>query len=343
MRTNHRSESRPLGVRMLLFASLGLFAAAAAGAAARAVAIVDAAKAEDSSTIRTLLEQQVDVNAAEADGTTALHWAAYQGDVETARLLLAAGARTEVTNRYGVTPLALAAGRGDARIVEALLDAGADPNATLPRGRDGPDGRRPRRQRRRVAAAAGPRRGRDGERELARPDRAHVGRRAQPCVGHPYPDRARRPRRRTLERRLVAAPVRGAGRTGPGRAGAAGRRGRRERYDPPAGGGDRGGAGGTHGRYRGHQRARHRRDQRALLTREIPGRTGRGPQRGRAGLERPAPVVLHAPPELRQGHAPGSADRQPRHARVRAVPAGERRRPEPAPRPGDSTTASGTI
>ena len=114
MRTNHRSESRPAGVRMLLFAGLGLFVAASAGAAARAVPIVDAAKAEDASTVRTLLEQQVDVNAAEVDGTTALHWAAYQGDAETARLLLAAGARTDVTNRYGVTPLALAAGRGDA-------------------------------------------------------------------------------------------------------------------------------------------------------------------------------------------------------------------------------------
>ena len=98
------------------------------------MAIVDAAKAEDASTVRTLLEQQVDVNAAEVDGTTALHWAAYQGDAETARLLLAAGARTDVTNRYGVTPLALAAGRGDASVVEALLNAGADPNATLPEG-----------------------------------------------------------------------------------------------------------------------------------------------------------------------------------------------------------------
>ena len=134
MRTNHRSESRPAGVRMLLFAGFGLFVAASAGAAARAVPIVDAAKAEDASTVRTLLEQQVDVNAAEVDGTTALHWAAYQGDAETARLLLAAGARTDVTNRYGVTPLALAAGRGDASVVEALLNAGADPNATLPEG-----------------------------------------------------------------------------------------------------------------------------------------------------------------------------------------------------------------
>ena len=140
MRTHHRSESRPVGVRMLLLTGLGLLVTAMGGAdasavaAARAVPIVDAARAEDASTVRTLLERQVDVNAAEADGTTALHWAAYQGDVETARLLLAAGARTDVTNRYGVTPLALAAGRGDPRVVGALLDAGADPNATLPEG-----------------------------------------------------------------------------------------------------------------------------------------------------------------------------------------------------------------
>ena len=134
MRTIPCSESRSFGVRMLSLAALALLAAASAGVAAPAIPIVDAARAEDASTVRTLLEQQVDVNAAEVDGTTALHWAAYRGDVETARLLLAAGARTGVTNRYGVTPLALAAERGDARIVGALLDAGADPNAALPEG-----------------------------------------------------------------------------------------------------------------------------------------------------------------------------------------------------------------
>ena len=134
MRTNPGSESRPVAIRTLSLVGAALLTAVSAGAAAPAVAIVDAARAEDASAVRALLEQQVDVNAAEVDGTTALHWAAYQGDVETAGLLLAAGARTGVTNRYGVTPLALAAERGEARIVGALLEAGADPNATLPEG-----------------------------------------------------------------------------------------------------------------------------------------------------------------------------------------------------------------
>ena len=132
MRTNPEVESRPVAIRILSLVGVGLLTAASAGAAA--IPLVDAARAEDAAAVRALLEQQVDVNAAEVDGTTALHWAAYQGDVETARLLLAAGARTGVTNRYGVTPLALAAERGEARIVGALLEAGADPNATLPEG-----------------------------------------------------------------------------------------------------------------------------------------------------------------------------------------------------------------
>ncbi len=136
MRTIHRSASRSFGMWTRSLAALALLgsAAASAGSVAPAVPIVDAARAEDALAVRALLERQVDVNAAEVDGTTALHWAAYRGDVDTARLLLAAGARTGVTNRYGVTPLALAAERGEARIVGALLEAGADPNATLPEG-----------------------------------------------------------------------------------------------------------------------------------------------------------------------------------------------------------------
>ena len=34
-------------------------------------------------------QQRVDVNAPQIDGTTALHWAAYQDDLETAELLVA--------------------------------------------------------------------------------------------------------------------------------------------------------------------------------------------------------------------------------------------------------------
>ena len=70
-----------------------------------------------------------DVNAREADGTTALHWAARSDDADEVRRLLRAGARADVTNRYGVTPLALAAGNGNAVIMDLLIAAGADPNA----------------------------------------------------------------------------------------------------------------------------------------------------------------------------------------------------------------------
>ena len=111
-----------------------LLAIATLGAAGREVPLIDAVKAEDTTAVRTLLEQQVDVNTSEADGTTALHWAAYQGDLEAVQLLLAAGATVDALNRYDVTPLALACSRGNAPIAEALLDAGADANMTRPEG-----------------------------------------------------------------------------------------------------------------------------------------------------------------------------------------------------------------
>jgi ankyrin repeat protein len=72
-----------------------------------------------------------DVNRAEPDGMTALHWAAYHDDVATAKLLLAAGANVRARNRYGVTPLSLACTNGDTALVELLLGAGAEPNAPL--------------------------------------------------------------------------------------------------------------------------------------------------------------------------------------------------------------------
>ena len=65
--------------------------------------------------MRALLKQRADVNAAEADGTTALHWAVRADDLETAQLLIRAGANVKAANRYGVTPLSLAATNGNAR------------------------------------------------------------------------------------------------------------------------------------------------------------------------------------------------------------------------------------
>src|ERR1043166_1046532 len=91
----------------------------------------DAVEKSDRTTIRTLLKQHADVNAPQADGMTALHWAAYLDDLETTKLLLEARADVKATNRYGVTPLSLACQNGNAAIVKALLEHGADPNTTL--------------------------------------------------------------------------------------------------------------------------------------------------------------------------------------------------------------------
>src|SRR6201999_4407432 len=71
-------------------------------------------------------------NEAQADGGTALLWAAYHDKADVAAQLSAAGADAKLANRYGVTPLSLACTNGDADLVKTLLKAGADPNTTIP-------------------------------------------------------------------------------------------------------------------------------------------------------------------------------------------------------------------
>ena len=85
--------------------------------------------------MRKLIEQHADVNAPQADGATALHWAVFRSDKEMVDLLLRAGANPKAANRDGSTPLWLASINGDAAIIEALLKAGADANEKLPLGR----------------------------------------------------------------------------------------------------------------------------------------------------------------------------------------------------------------
>jgi uncharacterized protein len=96
------------------------------------VRLVDAVKHSDRTAIQTLLPQHIDLNATDADGSTALHWAVRQDDLETANSLIRAGANVKAANRYGVTPLSLACLNGNAAIIESLLKAGADPNSSLP-------------------------------------------------------------------------------------------------------------------------------------------------------------------------------------------------------------------
>jgi ankyrin repeat protein len=97
--------------------------------------LTDAVKSHDKEAVRSLLKAHVDVNAPEADGTTALQWAVHTNDLEAVQLLLRAGANPGAANRYGVTPLSEAATFGSGPLVEALLKAGANANTlTTERG-----------------------------------------------------------------------------------------------------------------------------------------------------------------------------------------------------------------
>jgi ankyrin repeat protein len=93
--------------------------------------LTDAAEKSDWATVRVLLDRHESVNQRQADGTTALHWAAYLDDAETVKLLLRAGADVNAANRYGVKPLSLACANGNETVVDLLLKAGGDPNSTI--------------------------------------------------------------------------------------------------------------------------------------------------------------------------------------------------------------------
>jgi len=82
----------------------------------------------DQAAVRALLQQKADVNTAQADGATAIQWAAYRNDVDLAGLLIAAGANVKTPNREGATPLYIAAINGSPAMIEMPLKAGADPN-----------------------------------------------------------------------------------------------------------------------------------------------------------------------------------------------------------------------
>lgn len=92
--------------------------------------LIDAVKHQDVATVRARIAAHADINAQEADGFTALHWAAERNNPELVDLLIAADANVKAASRYHVTPLYLACTNGNAAIAEKLLKAGADPNET---------------------------------------------------------------------------------------------------------------------------------------------------------------------------------------------------------------------
>jgi ankyrin len=110
---------------MRIFSAVAVLSVAASGFAANSD-VPDAAQRRNKDTLRSLIQQHADVNAAQPDGATALQWAAHWNDLDAVNLLLRAGAKPNTANRYGTTPLSEAASAGSAPIVEALLKAGAD-------------------------------------------------------------------------------------------------------------------------------------------------------------------------------------------------------------------------
>jgi ankyrin len=93
--------------------------------------MTDAVKRGDRAALQALIDKHADVNAAEPDGSTALHWASYRDDIDMIDALIKAGARVNAANDLGATPLWAAAQNGSEAVVRRLLAAGADPNKAL--------------------------------------------------------------------------------------------------------------------------------------------------------------------------------------------------------------------
>lgn len=118
-------------LKLIRFAFLYLIGTCSLHGADSSAPLADAIQRQDAIQMERLLGQQVDVNAAQSDGMTPLHWAVYHEKEKTARSLISAGANPNAVNRYGVTPLSLACTNGNAQLVDLLLSAGADANAAL--------------------------------------------------------------------------------------------------------------------------------------------------------------------------------------------------------------------
>ena len=134
--TSRRASPRRRAAHLRLLFS-GLLAAvgvALASGGHAAPSLIEAARANNTTTALAAIADNVDVNTKSADGTTALHWAIYRDNVQLVQRLVKAGANVNAANEFGSTPLSEATVVGDAAVIDALLAAGADANA---RGADG--------------------------------------------------------------------------------------------------------------------------------------------------------------------------------------------------------------
>lgn len=113
-------------MRHLVLAATGLLAVAPALADSP---LSDAIQKGRRDVALDLIANGADVNAAQADGSTPLHWAAYKLDTELVQKLLERGAKTDVMNEYGSSPISEAVKAANAELVKVFLEAGADVEA----------------------------------------------------------------------------------------------------------------------------------------------------------------------------------------------------------------------
>jgi ankyrin repeat protein len=97
---------------------------------ASAQTLADRIQSGDRNAALAMIASGADVNKAQPDGTTPLHWAAYRVDRELVQTLLKKGAKADVANRYGASPLAEAARVANVDLVGMLLEAGANANGS---------------------------------------------------------------------------------------------------------------------------------------------------------------------------------------------------------------------
>src|SRR6201985_966358 len=118
--------------RAIFAAAFCLAAAGTAGAADASLAGLIQAGHRDAAL--KMIAAGADVNAAQGDGTTPLHWAVYKVDANLAGALLARGAKPDVLNTYGSSPLAEAVKIGNPRLVGMLLDKGSSVEVPIQEG-----------------------------------------------------------------------------------------------------------------------------------------------------------------------------------------------------------------
>jgi ankyrin repeat protein len=128
MKPQRHKATKVIGTALVLLLS------AIAGSAAGRSDVADAVMKGDKAALRALLQQHADVNAPQADGATALHWAIYREDLETAELLIRVGANPRAVNRDKASVLSLACINGNADLIDKLVRAGADANERLSNG-----------------------------------------------------------------------------------------------------------------------------------------------------------------------------------------------------------------